>query len=262
MNLIRSIWATTVFEIYRSLSIQRILVAAVLAAFPPAMVVVIAIAGRVSGELPLEDLLIIILVGIVGLLAQLLWATPNVYSELEGKSWIFLASRPRGRIALFLGKYLSAVAFSFAVCFVAISLCLAIRTYALQTMVNPFFTWVGMICSMLLACFAYSAVFSVIGTLFQKRAMVFGAAFIILSEGILANVPAIISRFTARFHLQSVAASWIGWFHPIPEEQFRIIYGDTSVAFHLTCLVSAILVLLAAGCVIVTTRQYITAEEA
>ena len=263
MNLIRSIWATTLFEIKRSFSVQRVLVAAILAGFPPAMVTVITIAGRRSGDqLPLDNLLIIILVSIVGLLSQLLWATPNVYTELEGKSWIFIASRPRGRISLFLGKYLSAVAFSFAVCFIAISLCLGIRTYALTTQVNPAKTWLAMNSAMLLACFSYSAIFSVIGTLFQKRAMVFGAAYIILSEAILANVPAIISRFTARFHLQAIAADWLGWFHPIPEEQFRMIFGDTSTAFHLTCLISAIIILLAIGCTIVTARQYITAEEA
>lgn len=259
MNLIRSVIATALFECRRSLSLQRILVGAVLAGFPPAMVTVIRFSGS---PIPISNLLIISLVGIVAVLAQLLWATPNVYSELEGKSWIFLASRPRGRIALFLGKYLSAVCFSFAVCLIAITLCLAARTYLPpQSMVNPSLELAAMSGTALIGCLAYSAVFSTIGTIFQKRAMVFGAAYIILSEAILANVPAIINRFTARFHLQAVAADWIGWFHPIPQEDYNLLFGDFSTGFHLVWLFIATVGMLMIGSVIITTRQYITADE-
>lgn len=234
------------------------MVAIVLAGFPPVMVTVIGMSG---GEIPLTDLLIIVLVSIVGLLAQLLWATSNVYTELEGKSWIFIASRPRGRIALFLGKYLAAIVFTFAVCFVAISLCLAIRTYLFVTEVNPVNTWIGMNGAMLIGCAIYSAVFSVIGTVFQKRAMVFAAGYIILSEAILANVPAIIGRLSARFHLQAIAAEWIGWFHPLPEEQFHVLFGQSSIWFHLGCIGGATIFLLTIGCFIVMTREYLTTEE-
>lgn len=258
MNIVNSTLATVSFEIRRSLSIQRVMVASILAGFPPAMVTVIGFSGQ---EIPLHDMLILTLVSIVAILAQLLWATPNVYTELEAKSWIFLASRPRGRIALFLGKYLSAVAFSFAVCFGAITLCLILRTYIRSTEVNPFSTWLGMIGSALICCLTYSAIFSLIGTIFNKRAMVFGAAYIILSEVILANVPAIISNFTARFHLQLIAAEWIGWFLPIPQEQFVQIYGESSFGFHFTCIIGAILFLLVAGCIVVTSREFITSDE-
>ena len=120
-------------------------VATVLAGFPPTMVAVIGFSGQ---SIPISDLLIMVLVSIVAFLSQLLWATPNIYTELEGKSWIFVASRPRGRTALFLGKYLSAVGFSFAVCFISISLCLAIRTYAPpQSMENPFPVFSETVCS-------------------------------------------------------------------------------------------------------------------
>jgi hypothetical protein len=235
------------------------MVAAVLAGFPPAMVAVISLTGR---SIPITDLLIISLVGIVAMLAQLLWATPNVYSELEGKSWIFIASRPRGRIALFLGKYLSAVAFSLLVCLVAISLCLAIRTYVPPaTMVNPLPAWAGMMGTALVGCVVYSAVFSLIGTIFQKRAMVFGAAYVILFEIMMANIPAIISQFTVRFHLQAIAADWIGWYLPISPAEFASVYGSYSTRFHLICLAGVAMVTLIAGSVTITARQYITAEE-
>ena len=262
MNLLRSILATTQFEFSQSLSAQRLLVAAVLAGFPPAMITVIWQAGRRSGNVvPLDDLLIFILVSIVALLAQLLWATPNVYSELEAKSWIFVASRPGGRIALFLGKYLAAVFFGFSVCYVSVSACLVIRAIAMNTSVFPYTTWLGMNSTLLLACFSYSAIFSLIGTIFQKKAMVFAVAYVLLSEGIVANIPAIISRFTPRFHLQTIATKWIGWILPIPEEIYKQEFGDTSTLFHLLCLVPAIVMILICGCIVITSRQYITAEE-
>ncbi len=259
MNLLRSVLATALFEFRRSLSAQRLMVAAVLAGFPPAMVSVISLTDR---SIPITNLLIISLVAIVAMLALLLWATPNVYSELEGKSWIFIASRPRGRMALFLGKYLSAVVFSVLVCFVAISMCLAIRTYVPPaTMINPLPTWAGMMGTAVVGCMVYSAVFSLIGTLFQKRAMVFGAAYVILFEIVVANIPAMISQFTVRFHLQAIAADWIGWYLPISADEFASVYGDYSTRFHLICLACVAVVTLVAGSIIVTTRQYITAEE-
>jgi ABC-type transport system involved in multi-copper enzyme maturation permease subunit len=260
--LVRSVLATFFFEIHRCLNLQRVAVVLVLSLFPPAMIAAIGLSGRAhANPIPMSDFLIVVLVGIVGILAQLLWATSAVHSELEGKSWIFLASRPRGRISLFLGKYLAAVAFSFAVCLLAASGCLIVRTYVAKTMVNPIDTWLAMNATSLVSCLTYSAIFSCIGTFSQKRAMVFSAGYFILSEMILANVPAIISQFTARFHLQSIAAEWIGWFYPIGEQEYHELYGKFSLGFHLTCVFAGIVGLLVAGCWIVSSRQYLTDEE-
>ncbi len=257
MNLLMTTLATAIFEIRRSLSIQRMLVASVLAGFPPAMLTIIGLSGE---EIGMTDLLIVMLVLVVSILAQLLWATSNVYTELEAKSWIFLASRPSGRAALYLGKYLAAVTFSFAVCFVAITACLVLRTGFTRTML-PFDTWVGMQATALLSCACYSAVLSLIGTLFQKRAMVFGAAYIILSDFVIANIPAVIGQFTVRYHLQSISAWWIGWYFPIPEKDYVQTFGELGTWSHLTYLLVAIPVLLYAGCFVITSRQYITADE-
>ncbi len=37
---------------------------------------------------------------------------PLVHAELEGRTWIYLAVRPRGRVSVLLGKYLTAVAWT------------------------------------------------------------------------------------------------------------------------------------------------------
>ena len=81
------------------------------------MLLLIHAAPEVRNEMPAEvsQTLILLLVGLVTVLSLLLWATPNVHSELEGKSWVFIASRPGGRISNFLGKYMAAVYSSFLV---------------------------------------------------------------------------------------------------------------------------------------------------
>ena len=260
MILLRSIIATVIFEFKRSLSTQRLMLAAVLSLFPPTMLFFTSVSGS---QLPITDLFILILVGIVSILAQLLWATPNVYSELEGKSWIFLASRPRGRIALFLGKYASSVIFSYGICVIAITLCLFIKTYVPPaSWANPIPDWIGLNGIALISCIAYSAIFSLIGTLFEKRAMVLGAAYVGVAEITIATVPAIINKFTARLHLQGIASHWLGWLHPLTPDEYATLYGDYSAGFHLICLGAGVVIVLAAGCFAIMTRQYITAEEA
>jgi ABC-type transport system involved in multi-copper enzyme maturation permease subunit len=73
---------------------------------------------------------LVFLVALVCVLMLLLWATPNVHSELEGKTWHFLVVRPGGRIACFLGKYLVAVSVSFATALVSLSGCvLVVESY-------------------------------------------------------------------------------------------------------------------------------------
>ena len=43
---------------------------------------------------------------VITLFGLLLWVTPVVQAELEGRTWIYLAVRPRGRVSMLLGKYL------------------------------------------------------------------------------------------------------------------------------------------------------------
>jgi len=94
-KLWRGAAATCMFELRRSMSIQRISVTAGLALFPPAMLALLIFGAKVSsadgGALMIDSaqFLTVFLVALVMLLGLLLWATPNVYSELEGKSWLF-----------------------------------------------------------------------------------------------------------------------------------------------------------------------------
>ncbi len=275
-NWINGAIATCSFELRRSFTVQRTAVSLVLAMFPPVMITLMitatTLAGRESERMgqamanaqSFSVFMIVFLVALVTLLSLLLWATPNVYSELEGKSWSFVASRPGGRVSLFLGKFIASVFVSFSVALVALSLSVLIteRTISLP---NAERAWLSLAVIFLLACISYGAIFSMLGTLFYKRAMVVAAGYLIGYEFFLGSVPAVVSKLTMRFHLQSLGIRWLGFFLPFEggPEQYAMLYGQPWPSWvHILILVATGLAALAAGGFIIVNRQYISAEEA
>ena len=120
MQLIHSIIATAQFEMGRMMTLRRLAVTGVLATFPPLMM-----SFMLSQGMHQESIFVIaVLSGTVCLLSLLLWATPNVYAELEGKNWTFVTSRPHGRWSILFGKFLLAVFWSFVIGWTAMSLSL------------------------------------------------------------------------------------------------------------------------------------------
>ena len=272
---IAKIWrgaaATCVFELRRSMSAQRISVSIGLALFPPVMLSLLIAGARLSvqdgGDLMIDSsqFLAVFLTALVLLLGLLLWATPNVYSELEGKSWLFIASRPSGRSSIFLGKFMASVLNTLAICFFAISLCVLVIHHFKPT-IEPVRLWLAMSFVYFLATLIYAAVFSVIGVLFVKRAMVVGAGFLIGFDVFLASLPgALINRFTIRHHLQEIGIATMGWFFPSPAgslKEYRYLFGEEwSTWIHVTIVLAATLVLLAIGTKIISSREYVTSDQ-
>lgn len=280
-NTINGALATCRFELQRSFTVQRSLVTIVLALFPPVMLGLLIfgtqfaeqrtndreihqVMGAVQG---FSTFVMIFLVSLVCLLSLLLWATPNVYTELEGKSWEFVASRPGGRVSIFLGKFLASFLIAFAISTIAFSLCILISDRMLH-IVNPVRLWLGMFGVFFLACLVYAAVFSMIGTLFVKRSMVIAAGYLVGSDVIMASVPgALVNKITIRFHLQEIGIKWIGWFMPEnsdagSEMEYRFIYGPAWPTWvHVMILLFAAAIVLGMGIWIIVNREYITSDE-
>jgi len=257
-RLWRGATATCMFELRRSMSAQRVSVTAGLALFPPAMLALLIFGAKVSnadgGALMVDSaqFLAVFLTALVLLLGLLLWATPNVYSELEGKSWLFIASRPHGRSSVFLGKFMASVLVSLTICFVAVSLCVLVIKRNNET-IEPIHLWLSMNFVYLLATLIYAAVFSLIGVVFVKRAMVVGAGFLIGFDVFLASLPgALINRFTVRHHLQEIGIA----------KEYRFIYGqEWATWIHVTLILVATILLLIAGAKIISSREYVTSDQ-
>ena len=266
-NWMNGALATCRFEIQRSFSLQRLVASLVLIVFPPLMTWVIIQGGLRSprGEV-LEYVLftIIFLVALVCLLSLLLWATPNVYGELEGKTWSFIATRPGGRISNFLGKYVTAVLVSFLTTFFALTLCVVVanRYGTLGGGSEPWEKWGILTGIFAIACVVYGAILSMIGAWFTKRAMVVGAGYLIAAETVLSMVPAVVSSFTMSYHLRRLGELWLGWFLPDEQMEYEMIFGQPGPTwFHLVCLGTALVASIVIGCLIVSNRQYAIGEE-
>ena len=198
----------------------------------------------------------------VCLLTLLLWAPANVYSELEGKSWGYVASRPGGRIAIYLGKCFTAFLVSFVVSILSLSICMAIVNQYLG-IIDPMQKWISLVGIYVIACAVYAAIFSMLGTIFIKRAMVVSAAYLLLSDLFLAMLPAVVNKLTVRFHLQTLGVSWLGWFLPESKNEYESIYGQPwPDAWCLGTLAFIGCICLLVGAIIVTSRQYVTTDEA
>lgn len=263
MNTIRGSWATCYFELIRSLTLQRLMVFAVLSLFPPMMVFLLAWAPRVWGgdaDIVFVEFLTLFLVATSSILSLLLWGSTNVYAELEGKSWIYLSSRPSGRVATVLGKFLAAALMSWAVSLVCCTLCVGV-TSAFGLFEDPLRFWLVLNSVFLLMCLAYSAIFSLIGVVFYRRSMVFCAAYLLVVETSLPFVPALISRFTVRYHLQELLLHWMGWIFPGAEHEFRRLFPESPTWVHLLAIALMVIIPLFISATLVIRREYLTGDE-
>lgn len=267
-NWIVGALATCQFEIKRSFSVQRLTSTAGLIAFPPLMLWMIILGASRNNE-TLEALnyvlfTIIFLVALVCLLSLLLWATPIVYGELEGKTWSFIAMRPGGRISNYLGKYLTAVLVSFLTAFFSLTICVMVANHygSMGGGSEPWERWGILTGIFAMACIVYGAILAMLGAWFTKRAMVVGAGYLIGAETILSAVPAVVGKFTMSYHLRRLGELWLGWFLPDSQMEHEMIYGPAGPAWlHISCIGSATIFALVIGCLIVVNRQYVVGDE-
>ena len=244
---------TAIFELTRSLTWGRIATAGVLALFPVFMLVLILVLNGVV--IPTEQLIGILLLLILQL-ALLLWASPVVYSELEGRTWIYLASRPYGSVTTVMGKTAVAIFWSYMVSWIALTLCvLVISNHEHPRKV--FQIWGGFSILLFLGSLAYASMFALIGTIFHRRAMVFCVVF--AAGSIFAGLfDAIIGKLSVFHHLVSLSADLLGI---LQEEELAYfnsqpIWGDVLGLLIITAI--------GFGGIFATLRmrEYITADEA
>ena len=269
MGLVNSILATIRFELSRVLTFQRLCVALVMALFPPAMIFILDI----SGSLNMPEFNICLLCGMICLLSLLLWATSNVYTELEGKSWTFVTTRPYGRWSILFGKYLIAAGISFLISWIALSLCMVVaadQPFAVQLdpqtdeiRISRWEIWLYLSVLLFLASMAYAAIFSLLGVVIQRRAMVFAVVYFGVVELVCASLPAIIGKFAVSFHMFCLLFQWVGWLLPDDEgkQQFAAMWGVQSPWIHLAAIFTLTFLSLAAAALIIRWREYLTLED-
>lgn len=259
--------ATCLFELTRNLSVQRLMVAGVLAFFPPLMMFLVLFGSRLVGGGGVEtavEFLIVLLVAIVCFLSLLLWASPIVDSDLEGRTWVYLASRPMGRTTNLFGKMCASLLQTWAVSGVAIFGCVFVARMAGAIPSSSVRLILGLMAVFAVASVVYNCVLTVLGVFFFRRAMVACVAWGFVSELFVANIPAVVRFATVRYHLQELLVRWVGWPFPMTqegEEFYRDMYGDYGVSVHLGVLLGISLTGTALALWRINQREYLSAED-
>lgn len=284
----RKVLATIRFEFGRSLTTSRIATSLVLAFFAPVMLFLIGYSLRVDNvtQQIFFPFFIVSIFHLLGLfLAVMLWATPVVYSELEGKTWSYLAVRPHGKLASTIGKYLNAVFWATATTTVSLFFsCVMVWWFpwkvreslgtnitsgnpvadeqvmqSLITSSDPTTIFFSLLPCLLLGAFALSAVFIHIGLLAHKRGMIFAVVYGCV-ETAFSFIPAVISQFTVGYHLRNIGMTLGGIDLPDVEEASFLLL-DGGIFWHLFVLAIIAAVHLA-GCLYwLHSREYISVDE-
>lgn len=257
MNLARSVWGVMQFEFRRSLTIPRITVWLGLAFFP---VIIIGLLQYAPTNHPDPQVFwSVILYGLIPeatcLAGLLLWMSPAVHSELERKSWVYLAVRPDGRRAILLGKYLAALAWTISAAW--LSLLIAVP---LAGPPDSLRTWGVLSLLAVLSCMGRGAIYALIAVIVPQRAMVFAVAYTLVFEFLVGLIPALINQFTVQLRLRSLLVHWMDWSQRLPAGS-QLLFDDSSTTQHLTLLAIHIFAALTIAVFVLEHRQFATSEE-
>ena len=218
--MIGNIGAVFWFEWKRALSWSRMLWSLALALFPVFIMAIVrfnafSVADAERRSTPSWQfvwrglcawLLFALIPMLVSMLGTLLWTTPAISSELERRSWVYLAVRPNGGTAVLLGKYLAAV--TWIIPPALLGLTIAVPIAGLATMEDSWRIWWGIARLVLLSAPAYAAIYLLLGVLMPRRALVLAVAYTLIFELIVSFVPAVINKITVQYRLRSLAAEW------------------------------------------------------
>ncbi len=193
---------------------------------------------------------------VISLFGLLLWATPVVHAEMEGRTWIYLAVRPKGRVSVLLGKYLAAVVWTSLAGWCSATICVWIVQPA-----APMRMWGVMVLLVALSCAAYGALYAMIGTLFHQRAMVIAVGYTLVFEFIVSMIPALFNKFTISYRLRNLLFYWLDLRGELSVEGATVLLGNESVWVHLAVLVGMTATLLVVAMQIIQRKEYATTRE-
>jgi len=257
------VWDVIVFELRRSLTLGRIAIWGLLVAFPIAIVTTMrTIATLEMGDRydpsqmsePFGFTIYFLIPEVTCLLGLLLWATPAISTEIEGQTWIYLATRRAGRRMVLIGKYLTAVMWTASAAIVSASVCIAIAGDA-----GGMRMWVVMLVLSVLSCMVHAALYVLIGIISYRRTMVTAVVYTMLVEYGASFIPALINKLTINYRLRGLLADWMGF--DSVRSQAENVFGSEPPETHLLVLFAITLALLGIALYRVERGEYPTQQE-
>ena len=247
--MIAAIFEVLSFELRRTLTLGRGLIWLGLATFPATLI--FTVRWQRGDTIPIDAaaLIIFFLVPqVTCLLGLLLWATPAVQTELEGQTWIYLAVRPLGKLAVVFGKYLIAVLWTAAAGILSVTASVLACGAA-----EPVRLWLSLSTLVCLSTLSYGALYLLIGVIVLRRAIVFAVAYTLLIELAVSLIPATINKLTISHRLRALLADWMKL--ETIRSRAEIIFGEQATLSHLLFLLGYTIVLLIATALVVRWRE-------
>jgi hypothetical protein len=114
-----------------------------------------------------------------------------------------------------------------------------------------------------LSSVSYGAVYSVVGVLVPKRAMVACVFYTIASEVILSTVPAAVNILTIQYRLRCLFVRWMNWDASLAQNNpvFMAYFGEDSATWHLGVLMAFTVGMLILGAVVLTWKEFTSEAE-
>ena len=190
-------------------------------------------------------------------MSALLTAGPAVATELEQRSWIYLATRPHGITWLLLGKFLVASVWAFTAATAGTLIAIALINAPHRTQILS-----GILSLAALSAPAYSAAYLLLGAIFPRRSMVFCVMYTGGVEVILGSFPAIINRITVQFRLRSLLVQWLPLDDTIrnsPAMEYAV--GTSSPTSHIVGIATLTLAFVIAAITLTRFREFTSATE-
>ena len=261
MNALQAVF---VYELKRSLTMGRMAWWFAMALFP----VLVTILIRTLGDIQLRSniaaqksiwtvALYILIPGVCVAMSVLLTAAPAVATELEGRSWVYLATRPNGIFWLLLGKFCVSMTWGTTAAWLG-----SIFSVALCGMDEKLRMIVSLMAMSFLSAAAYSAVFMLVGAIFPKRAMVFCMMYAIIVELVFGSIPAVINRMTVQFRLRTLCVNWMPLDKEMKEDSvFQYVVLNGSSFMQCFWLVTLSVLFLVTAIVVAHRKEFTSATE-
>ena len=261
MNALRAVF---LYEWKRSLTLGRISWWFAMAAFPVIITVLIRTLGDFenSGDIEAQKSMwsvtfYALIPGVCVALSVLLTAAPAVASELEQRSWVYMATRPNGIFWMLLGKFLVSVTWATTAAWLGT---------AFSVMLCGMDEKLRMLSSLtalsLLSALAYSAVYMLVGAIAPKRAMVFCMMYTVIVELVFGSIPAVINRMTVQFRLRTLFVNWMPLDKRIKDESvFQYVMIEGTSFMQCFWLITLSVLFLVAAVVVAHRKEFTSATE-
>ena len=261
MNALRAVF---LYEWKRSLTLGRIAWWFTMAGFPVMITILIRTLGDVENLNDIEAqksvwsvTLYALIPGVCVALSVLLTAAPAVASELEQRSWAYLATRPNGIFWLLLGKFLVSVTWGTTAAWLG-----TVFSVGLCGMDEKLRMLLSLSALSLLSALAYSAVYMLVGAFFPKRAMVFCMMYTVIVELVFGSIPAVINRITVQFRLRTLFVNWMPLDERMKDESvFQYVMAEGSSFMQCFWLIALSILFLVAAIVVAHRKEFTSAIE-